>query len=88
MNLKEFFKTPEWEVIFKEKCVANARNGFGITFELSGYVIVKVTTNLKKNKYKCYFTDGDTIYFISPTKIVIDYPETAALFDKHNISYL
>lgn len=52
---KNLFIAPEWETIFTGKCLMSKTNLFSST-KSTGFL--KVEIDKKRNKYRCYLTDG------------------------------
>lgn len=78
----DMWKDPKWETIFSEKTTAQIGNFFN-TSSKSGLVIIKVSTALKKKKFKCSFYDGKEYYSLEPDFVFLNLDEAKEVMIKN-----
>jgi len=86
-ELKHFFTPKKWKTIFRGDGSAE-RLRFGIPINrFNVAVILKVSTNKRKNSYKCYYTNGDMKQNLNIDMLIYDFPEVKPILDEYNIEY-
>jgi len=87
--IEDLLTKPEWKIIFKKPTAIMCINDItGASYQENGYAVVKMSTNLNKNKCEAYFTNGKRKRFMKIDAFVINYPELTPILDEYEIKYL
>lgn len=83
---KEVFEKTAWKTIYACNGKSQKSDLFGDTYEVPVQVILKVSTNKVRPRYKCYATDGIDRVDVDLDMLVFDRPEVVRMLADHGIT--
>lgn len=85
--IKELFERIEWKIVYSNTGKAYHSNMFIGTEIFDCRVVLKVSTNKKWQRYKCYFTNGAVKDDLPLKTLVENYPDAKFVLQDYNIEY-
>lgn len=88
-KLTDRFTTPQWDYLFVGRSSVSVveKTTDNSVAEIKGVVILKVTTNLSKQKYECYFTDGNIQTTVPIDTLLQQFPDLAVQLRERKVKF-